>query len=349
MSAAVHCDIATGRHCEGAQRLNWLERSCARLLQPSVHLGRNGSARSRDERRGLDGLSLVILGVAVALVVGPSAASGARTQADGWIAYDERVYFRGGDAWQILVVHPDYGRKRSVTPGGMTDNTEAAWSPDRRRIAFVGETLVKGVASGIFVVNSDGSSPRRLTAPKDSGAHREGGPAWSPDGRLIAYPLRGSIWTMAADGSNRRRLTRGKTDGNPAWSPDGTRIAFTRGPERRRGGKTRGSHIWLITPGGGRPWHYLAGATHPSWSPDSQKLAYEGTRGIFVINRNRTGRRFLRSGSHPSWSPDGRRIAFIDNSRVNRPAIAVMDANGKNHRRVIKAYHETGSPTWSSG
>lgn len=293
--------------------------------------------------RGLDGLPLVIFGVVGALMVGPSA-SGARTHADGWIAYHGRVSCEGGDAWQILVVHPDSRRKGSITRACTTDNTEAAWSPDRRRIAYVGRSIAQGVKSGIFVVNSDGSSPRRLTAPKDVGAHREGGPAWSPDGRRIAYPLRGSIWTMAADGSDRRRLTQGRSDGNPAWSPDGTRIAFTRGSE------SGGAHIWLVTPEGSQPWHYLANAADPSWSPDSKKLAYESRRGIFVINRNRTGRRFLRSGGDPSWSPDGRRIAFIDTSRVNRPAIAVMGANGKDYRRVIRAYvGETGSPAWGSG
>jgi Tol biopolymer transport system component len=56
----------------------------------------------------------------------------------------------------------------------------------------------------------------------------EMGPAWSPDGRWIAfYAGNGGhhdVYLMHADGSRRRRLAR---DGEmPAWSPDGRYIAF---------------------------------------------------------------------------------------------------------------------------
>jgi WD40-like Beta Propeller Repeat len=60
-------------------------------------------------------------------------------------------------------------------------------------------------------------------------------PAWSPDGRRIAFergPAGDSpgndVWSMAADGTDRRRLTAtAGLDGGPAWSPSGSRIAFT--------------------------------------------------------------------------------------------------------------------------
>ena len=56
-------------------------------------------------------------------------------------------------------------------------------------------------------------------------------PAWSPDGRKIAFGGDGEIYVMNADGRGLRRLTRNPaSDGSPAWSPDGRRIAF--GSER---------------------------------------------------------------------------------------------------------------------
>ena len=63
-----------------------------------------------------------------------------------------------------------------------------------------------------------------------------GGPAWSPDGRKIAFDGttrdgKSEIYVINADGSGKRRLTRtaGQEFG-PAWSPDGRKIAFSRGP-----------------------------------------------------------------------------------------------------------------------
>ena len=57
-------------------------------------------------------------------------------------------------------------------------------------------------------------------------------PAWSPDGRLIAFEsLRSGswhIWLMRSDGSGARRLTRdGRGGYSPQWAPDGKRIVYT--------------------------------------------------------------------------------------------------------------------------
>src|SRR3954463_15286948 len=58
-------------------------------------------------------------------------------------------------------------------------------------------------------------------------------PAWSPNGRLIAFSStrdgNGEIYVMNADGTRPRRLTRNPLDDtDPTWSPDGRRIAFVR-------------------------------------------------------------------------------------------------------------------------
>src|SRR4051812_30037681 len=83
------------------------------------------------------------------------------------------------------------------------------------RIAF---TLNDGQGGGeLYSENADGSAMRRLTWSPEV----EGAPAWSPDGRRIAYEsaLGGSfhIWVMNADGSGRTELTSGAQDTDPAW------------------------------------------------------------------------------------------------------------------------------------
>ena len=90
-----------------------------------------------------------------------------------------------------------------------------SWSPDGERIVFASPSPAPSLSISLFVINADGSGKRRI-------ARNAAQPAWSPDGRLIAFvrPPTGNtdIWVMNANGSGQRRLTRNPgADMAPSW------------------------------------------------------------------------------------------------------------------------------------
>ncbi len=108
---------------------------------------------------------------------------------------------------------------------------DGRWAPDGSRIAF--ESRRNGV-SEVFVMNADGSDPRRLAAGSD--------PAWSPDGRRIVFVAGSSLAIMNSDGSDPSPLTgpRGGGTGVVArWGHNrllgGEPVSLRPAPHLRRG------------------------------------------------------------------------------------------------------------------
>ena len=171
----------------------------------------------------------------------------------------------------------------------------------------------------IYVIRPGGGRTHQLTHNDQNDSF----PAWSPDGRSIAFESSSAtdmdVWVMNVDGTGLRNLTSdaGNADREPAWSPDGNAIVFSRqSPFTGDGG------LWVIGADGSNPRRLTQTNSvnhHPTWSPDGRWIVFssdrDGNLELYRIRPDGTGESRLTftptlHEDNPNLSPDGLRIAF---------------------------------------
>jgi TolB protein len=174
-----------------------------------------------------------------------------------WSPDGSRIAFArsmAGDDTDLFLIGADGSGLTHVTRGPDWDRAPG-WSPAGDLLAFQSG---RSGRDSIYVVKPDGSGLRRLT--RGYGV----APAWSPDGRKIAFGRNGDVWLMNPDGSAARNVTRtrsaAKAETYPAWQRvrvvngriTGTRFAdyLAGGPEPNTISGAAGND--LVAGGGGR-------------------------------------------------------------------------------------------------
>jgi len=271
--------------------------------------------------------------VAVALLMGsfsnPTSRQNSRTSASGIvkrILYQvwtpkrcDRCQFYDVEFSDIYLKDGPKLKSRRIVEGGQSPS----WSPDGKRIAYVGfGSGGMAMCRQLYVANPDGSGIKQITnlhAGMDEFS-------WSPVEEKIAYsedrPSGGgqtAIMIVNEDGSGLKEVVVASTRCAPGfeypleWSPDGQKIAFT--------GCADGKPVIVVMGENGENAGTVVKGSNARWSPDGKRLLFihgsESTPavpGIWISNADGTEPERILDGESASfglsWFPDGKGIAF---------------------------------------
>ncbi len=278
---------------------------------------------------------------------------------------DAIAFQQGGKLWrldladeqvhEVPVAVPDDNTRRRVRVADVKDairNADPAGQVDFA-LAPNGQRTLFSARGDIFSVPTENGATRNLTGTPGLD---EDHPAWSPDGKTVAYTTdvggNPQVAVRPAEGGAERVLT-AFTEGylyGPIFAPDGRTLAFTDSAHR----------LWTVRTDGGAPKQVaqdpFAEIHDQAFSPDGRWLAFsmsaKGRRRDLYLHELATGRvTRLGDGSgidgNPAWSPDGKTLFFTSNRHENTVGsdvdfdFAILKSGGI---YAIPLAHDTPSP-----
>jgi Tol biopolymer transport system component len=221
-------------------------------------------------------------------------------------------------------------------------------------------------AEGIYQlwkINMDGTNRVRLTTddfnaldPTDQNLLINDSPAWTPDGKRIAYSLAGDLWAMDSDGFNPETLLTGHKAHCPFYSPDGKSIYFI------SAGDDSVYNLWTMSLSEREPKKVTSftdwNIGSPSFSSDGKKIIYnlyrENQTQVYTANPDGSDPLAVTNSpsnnSHslcPRFLQGDRKIVYCTYGTGEDVSLTIYiaNANGSDPKTLVK---EASSPSWAT-
>jgi serine/threonine protein kinase/Tol biopolymer transport system component len=289
-----------------------------------------------------------------------------------WSPDGRRIAFlraRAEGGSEVRLIPPTGGPGQRLAEVAAAAGAGLSWSPDGRHLAVPDRTAPDG-PGGLFLLDAERGSLETLVSPPAGVGVSYVHPAFSPDGRTVAFKSTDSrLLLVAASGGEPTELAPAFFLWPIAWLPGGGEIVFGTGASALDGaapvpapGWSGSRALWRVPADGG--WARLVpgpvNVAGVAVSRQGNRLVYaqyDSRRDIWRIDLQDRGpsggeqTRFIAStklDGNPRFSPDDERVAFTS-GRSGHNEVWVADSEGKNAFRLtsIGETGELGSPRWS--
>ncbi len=276
----------------------------------------------------------------------------------------------------LLLISPLGGAEHTIAEYDYllpTEGAGLAWTPDGKWLAYP-ERASREETPSLVLLSPTTGEKRALTTAQGRGIRSDVMPAFSPDGRALAFVRRvaggvGDLWLLALsddmtpNGQPQRLTFENQYVWNPVWTADGREVVYSSGSVVSRSlrrispgallfgsqaGTRKGEQIML--PGEIADTPAISGARH--------RLVYARSavdtniwRADLTADGDLAGRRPLiastRLDHNPRFSPDGKRIVFVSD-RSGKQEVWKCDGDGSNPEQLTSLGADiTGCPRWS--